>query len=529
MFWRRVLIYTHRWLGIAGGCLFVSWFVSGIVLIYVGMPILTDEERLSRLPDIDLSEVGIDVTEAVVKIGMTPRRIFIGMLGDRPVYRFAGSDGRAAVYADTGEVLDTLDTEEVLAMVSRFVPEHARTLHYDTRLTNPDQWTFQSGEYFPLHRVRLGDGSDTVIYVSDRTGEPVMQTTRNTRRWGYMGAVLHWLYFRPLRSHVEFWAELVIWLSALGCLLSLSGLIWGMWRIAPSRAYRLRDEMSYSPYAGLMRWHHYAGLLFGFVTFTWIFSGGLSMDPWNWHPGTSPTRVQQEIVAGGSIRFGTLTVEKLRTGFQIISKSFITKELEVFQFLDEPHMLATNVRDTVVDDALVSLPNTMAGEWLYPLDQRLVSIERPEYGAFSRFDADVFDELAVAAMPGADIIEATWLRTYDNYYYDRSRRRRLPVFRVMYDDPQRTWLYFDPYRGVITRKEERLTRLNRWLYRGLHSLDFPIFYYRRPLWDLVVILLGLGGIVVSATSLSQGWHRLRSHLRRFLRSAARRAGRLHPS
>ena len=32
--WRRVLIYTHRWLGIAGGVLFLSWFLSGIVMMY---------------------------------------------------------------------------------------------------------------------------------------------------------------------------------------------------------------------------------------------------------------------------------------------------------------------------------------------------------------------------------------------------------------------------------------------------------------------------------------------------------------
>ena len=43
--WRRVLIYTHRWLGIAGGVLFLSWFLSGIVMMYAGMPSLTPEER----------------------------------------------------------------------------------------------------------------------------------------------------------------------------------------------------------------------------------------------------------------------------------------------------------------------------------------------------------------------------------------------------------------------------------------------------------------------------------------------------
>jgi hypothetical protein len=54
-------------------------------------------------------------------------------------------------------------------------------------------------------------------------------------------------------------------------------------------------------------------------------------------------------------------------------------------------------------------------------------------------------------------------------------------------------------------------RLNRWLYHGLHSLDFPFLYTRRPLWDLVVIVLSLGGIAISVTSAPQAWRRLRRH------------------
>ena len=33
-----------------------------------------------------------------------------------------------------------------------------------------------------------------------------------------------------------------------------------------------------TPYAGWLKWHHYAGLIFGVITFTWLFSGMLSME-----------------------------------------------------------------------------------------------------------------------------------------------------------------------------------------------------------------------------------------------------------
>ena len=36
--WRRAILYTHRWLGILGGVLFLVWFASGIVMMYARMP-----------------------------------------------------------------------------------------------------------------------------------------------------------------------------------------------------------------------------------------------------------------------------------------------------------------------------------------------------------------------------------------------------------------------------------------------------------------------------------------------------------
>ena len=95
------------------------------------------------------------------------------------------------------------------------------------------------------------------------------------------------------------------------------------------------------------------------------------------------------------------------------------------------------------------------------------------------------------AMPDARVLDAVWLSGYDSYYYDRHGMKPLPVLRVRYDDPRKTWLYLDPQHGAAVLKQERLTRLNRWLYHGLHSLDVPFLYYRRPAWDLVVVGLSL--------------------------------------
>ncbi len=55
----RVLVYTHRWLGIVSGVVFIVWFVSGIVMMYARMPELDPQERLARLPAINPASIRV--------------------------------------------------------------------------------------------------------------------------------------------------------------------------------------------------------------------------------------------------------------------------------------------------------------------------------------------------------------------------------------------------------------------------------------------------------------------------------------
>jgi hypothetical protein len=217
-------------------------------------------------------------------------------------------------------------------------------------------------------------------------------------------------------------------------------------------------------------------------------------------------------VSGGPLHLDGVTLDALQEATDVLSRhmtnpagsrkvdasSLPVRELEIVQFRGERFLMA---------------------------DSGLVSLDAPTRGVVERFGDDVMLESARGAMQGVSVRDAVWLTVYDAYYYDRARALPLPVLRVRYDDPQQTWLYLDAGRGSIVRREERLSRVNRWLYHGLHSLDFPILYNRRPLWDIVVIALSLGGLVVSATTLVPAGTRLRRHWRRLsrLRMTARSA------
>jgi hypothetical protein len=110
--------------------------------------------------------------------------------------------------------------------------------------------------------------------------------------------------------------------------------------------------------------------------------------------------------------------------------------------------------------------------------------------------------------PDTPIVEAHLLEEYDAYHYSRDQEAPLPILRVKFDDPNQTWLYLDPASGRLSRSVHRLDRVERWIYHGFHSLDFGFWYYKRPFWDIGVIVLSLGGLASSAIGLFLGTRRL---------------------
>ena len=305
-------------------------------MMYARMPRLTPEDRLMRLEPLDLSGARIEPADALQGLEQPAQRLRVAMLGVRAVYRIHDGVRWTTVYADSGERLAAMDRAAAVAQAATFAPDRAATIRYDARIEDPDQWTLQVRPLLPAHRIALGDRDRTEVYVSERTGEPVLATTRSSRFWGYAGAVFHWIYFTPIRRNGPAWTQLIIWTSIAGSLLCLSGIVWGVWRYSTESRYRLRGvPHSHTPYAGLMRWHHYTGLVFGLITFTWVFSGLLSMNPWNWSPETAPTRQQREAVSGGPPAFDRVALAALRSAAETLGRSLAVKEIELLQFRGE--------------------------------------------------------------------------------------------------------------------------------------------------------------------------------------------------
>jgi uncharacterized iron-regulated membrane protein len=523
---KKYLIYTHRYLGMAFCVMFALWFVSGVVMMYKRMPRLSAEERLAGLPALDFSRAALTPEQARQVSGGAgaPEKVRLGMFDGRPIYRFLSDTGWLTVFADNGERLDRVTPAQAIEIARTFAPENPSGARYIETIEIADQWTLSGAlrRFKPLHKVALDDGADTHLYVSQVTGEVVMKTTRDGRFWGWIGAVIHWIYFTPLRQRAGLWNDVIVCGSGIGCVMCVCGIVIGLWRYRFRKRYCFKGELSATPYVRWMRWHHYFGLFFGLITFTWILSGLLSMNPGDWSPGSNPTEAQARAVAGGALNLGGFklgpaeAIHEFQTEYQ-------PKEIELLQFRGCPFYLAYQSPDQLKpgDWSHADFATGVSAET--PLPHLLIAADETKQ-KLHEFSRDEMMSAAQDAMPGARIADATWLDDYDAYYYHRAHGRSLPALRVKYDDPQQTWLYFDPKLGAVMQKEEMRSRIERWLYKGLHSLDFPYLYQSRPAWDITVIVLSVGGGMLSFTAIWLAWRRTARALKWRLVQAPRWSG-----
>src|SRR5262249_21783017 len=141
--------------------------------------------------------------------------------------------------------------------------------------------------------------------------------------------------------------------------------------------FRRKGQPVHSPYSGWLLWHHYAGLIFGIVTFTWIFSGGLAYSFYR-GPSIDPTAEQRAVTTGGPIKLDKVSLDALRKGISTIGSSFKPKEVDVLQFRGRLYLLAN---DGPGDRTLIGA--TDRDPSYKPPDYRMVWLDEPGQGAFT--------------------------------------------------------------------------------------------------------------------------------------------------
>jgi hypothetical protein len=501
----RTLILTHRYLGIAISLMLVVWFASGIVMMYAGgMPRIDPQMRLDRLPALDFSRIKLTPSEAAQRLGRENASVpTLLMVQERPAYRFQGP-GVATVFADDGSQPERLQPAAAAEVARRYAQVSADVVHFDRQVDEVDQWTMGGGRRdLPLYKFRIKDGRGTQLYVSPRSAEVIQATTTWTRALAWIGTIPHWIYFSSLRTNQPLWYRIVVWLSALASGLAVLGLVLAYTQFRKTRPFRLTSSI---PYRGGMRWHYISGALFGVFVFTWAFSGLMSMEPWE-RTNANGLEIDRAALTGGRPDI---------TGYPSLNGPALTA-------LAAPRVIKEISYQRIQGEHYYNLRTAEpqgAGETKAErLHQPYVVGGRGEQGRLlvkasdlqrlrGGFSTQSIVERIQTAVPTERIVELKVLEDYDSYYYSRGGQAVLPVLRIKFGDPMRTWIYVDPLTSSVVAQVHKYSRVERWLYNGLHSLDFAFWYSRRPLWDIGMILLLLGGLTSSTLGLCYGVRRL---------------------
>ena len=469
-------------MGVAFCILSLWWFVSGIFMMYWDFPAVRVQDRLTRAAAInpELIHVTPEQALAALKPNRPATQVHLTVYHGRPVYQFRSGRGTASVvYADTGAVIRRFTPEMNLQTAAAWTGQPGFLAGIETN-NAPDQWTVQGNfkALRPMQKYTWPDGQE--VYVSEVSGEVVQYSTRSSRFFAWLGAIPHWLYFTPLRTNTPLWSQVVIWSSGLATVAALLGVIVGIRMFSPSRKYRHEGKPTPFPYRGQKRLHTILGLFFGITACTWAFSGMMSMDPF-------PAKDLRATRSAGAIaealrsspgmleRFG----DKLPEAALQELGSFAVKDLEFGSFAGEPIYVALGA------DRIRIVP--VHGQPLSEVPREpLVGLIRKN-------------------TPPEGIAELTLIDRYDTYYLDRTKEKPLPVLRVRLNDADHTRYYIDPKTGRMAGSYSSREWSERWLYHGLHSLNFPLLYEYRPAWDLVVLSLMLAGTWLCVTSVILGW------------------------
>lgn len=447
---RRTLHLIHRWTGIAVAVLVLAWFVSGAVMLFVPFPKLADEARLSSLPPIRIDSPIVAPALAVAACAGENGRsgeaesLRLTTVGTRPAYHVLMAGRWCSVDAHSGTGIGRSEERaEIIDRAHRHAPFAAADAVVER--IERDMWTVVGSydAHRPLLRVETGRPDGLEIYLSSRTGEVVLSTQRNERVLNWAGAILHWIYITPLRASGEPWRQLILWTSGLALLATASGFVLGVDRLRlQGRSYANGRVL---PYRGWKRWHHLLGLGSAVFIVLWLFSGWLSMHPFDWAKTGRPSAAEQQAFAGGEL----LPVGDAATLAALVERHPGVRELEWGRFDGRPFLRLRGPDGTLRVDA--------QGELLAPLSPS-------DIAGFARF---------AGRLKGAPLAGLAEQVREDTYFYGPQRVRTLPALRAELADAGRTAYYVDPRDGRLLMRVDESARTYRWLFAALHRLDFP--------------------------------------------------------
>lgn len=451
----RGLTWFHRWAGVVLCLLFLMWLASGAVLHFIGFPSLPDGERFTRSAVIDTTAIGVAPAQALASVPGA-EGIALVAIGDEPVYLVSSPTAAVTrISARDGSQLPVVDAAAAGRIAVRFAGASGMS-----RIGAPleyDQWVVHQhfDPYRPFYRVNLTDAAGTSLYVSAQTGQVLQRTDARNRAWNWAGAIVHWIYFTPLRQNWSAWNQVVWWLSLAALLSALAGTWLGISRwLAQRRAKR----PGLSPFRGWMRWHHIIGLFASVLVLAYIYSGWLSMDH------------------GRLFSRGFITVEQ-RAAYAGATLDQALRGIDV--------------------DRLRALPRTTEVDFNVIAGQPFLAVRGGVAAAAASIAPSSLQQAVAAAWPGAMPAPDDGSPRDAMFRLAEGAPNSARAFVTSGADPVR--IYADAANGDLLVAMNASRRAYAWTYYALHTFNFPVMLAHPRLCDAMVLLWMAIGVGFSLT------------------------------
>ena len=479
-------VVFHRYLGIVFGFLILLWCLSGFVMMFVQYPSLTEQEKYHFSLPLDISQC-CPASFSPSLINTEFHHFTLTQGAQDPVFKFKSDSGAVFVNAISGNEITGTNKGEIRTYANKIA--HAQTAtpaQYITRV-DVNQWSIipSVAKHAPFDVYALKDPTNSHLYFSQHSGELIQHVTFVERTWGWVGAVIHWIYPTIIRSNTTLWVQLVIWLSVISLFMVVIGAYIGISRLRHKNAWRK------SPYRGRFYWHHYTSLFTGVLMLMWLFSGLMSMYPWGLMEGRSFEKEARRLQHNG-FHLSTETAELFSTLKQLPLPEEVV-ELQGSVVAGYLNITATDTHG--VRTFLVRLP-------LH--DQAL----------------DAFPEVSTLARtmrPDVAVSDIDFLTAGDTYYYSHHVARKFPVYRIIYEDGERIYLDGLNYEQAAVFDSGRKTA--RWLYLGLHRGDFFPNLNGGLIWYLSwggLLLLMTVAVAIGCWLSIRVWQRLMTQKRKII-------------
>jgi len=530
---KRLLYQIHRWAGIALALFMLTWFASGLVIMYASPSSLSRADQLERRTSLRPESGWIGLGEAWVRSADERKALSANAKGggkegvggiaearlvrqaDQPLWLVEDNRGqRFALSAQDGSVHRT-SPEEAAKIAAEWLAHDTGANHPAPRFldTGDQDSAVRNHEALrPFHRFGVGDSSRELL-ISARTGEVVRDSTAIDRAMYWVGNYVHLL--RPLETaglSSDTRRTVLAWLGAIAFAACVTGLIIGWQRWRPGFGGRpTYSQGRTQPYREFwIKWHFWAGLIGGSFALLWALSGYLNNNPFDLFSPAAPNRAELTRYRGAGLPAAAR--EWRPTAFLTLDENSDIVELSWRQLGEEAVLLGITRDGRRIPQAVPGTRQRFDDTALLAAADRLSAPARPPEGGAASLGEDVAQRQEGRPVRASTPVASHQLLTaYDSYYYSRHGQsaldRPLPVLQVDLADAGATRLYLDPQDGRLVLRQDTSRRAYRWLWSAIHHWDIG-WLQHRPLWDAWMLTWVLLGVVLGASSVVIGWKRL---------------------